>query len=578
MKTSLRKRGQKFVKRFSRASLKASEESKEHIKENVLERVSHIANVKLLVLEWGLMVMALIMLAVTQAFWFNASYAEETFVAGGTYTEATVGRVNSLNPLFATTNSEKVLSRLMFAPLVATDYSGNVGYGLANALSANEDGKIWKVKLREGLKWSDGVPLTNEDVLFTVALIQNPVVNSIYEPNLENVKVSENESGEIVFELASSYADFASALEIPIVPKHELDDATLKTLVEDSFSVEPVTSGAFSYNAVQATATTGEEIYYLSANSNYYKGVPMLGSFAVRTYLDKDSIVAGVNGKQVTATAELSGLEADKVVAGGYEMKKTAINSGAFAFFNTNSANMRNKDLRRAIRSGLNMETLRGAVSDPEPLDYPLISSQIQLEAYPEITRYNLETAREQVAAVLAGTRPEISVATVNSGYLPLVSNALVEQLQALGLEAKLNVYEENQEFVANVIAKRNYDILVYEVELGADPDPLPYYHSSQASGSGLNLSNYRNTLVDDLLVGARETLDTTLRAKKYESFLEYWVDDVPAIGLYRGSMTYIYNSNTRNYNDRMHLVTPFGRFIDVEQWGVARGSKNLTP
>lgn len=578
MKTSLRKRGQKFVKRFSRASLKASEESKEHIKENVLERVSHIANVKLLVLEWGLMVMALIMLAVTQAFWFNASYAEETFVAGGTYTEATVGRVNSLNPLFATTNSEKVLSRLMFAPLVATDYSGNVGYGLADALSANEDGKIWKVKLREGLKWSDGVPLTNEDVLFTVALIQNPVVNSIYEPNLENVKAYENEAGEIVFELASSYADFASALEIPIVPKHELDDATLKTLVEDSFSVEPVTSGAFSYNAVQATATTGEEIYYLSANSNYYKGVPMLGSFAVRTYLDKDSIVAGVNGKQVTATAELSGLEADKVVAGGYEMKKTAINSGAFAFFNTNSANMRNKDLRRAIRSGLNMETLRGAVSDPEPLDYPLISSQIQLEAYPEITRYNLETAREQVAAALAGTRPEISVATVNSGYLPLVSNALVEQLQALGLEAKLNVYEENQEFVANVIAKRNYDILVYEVELGADPDPLPYYHSSQASGSGLNLSNYRNTLVDDLLVGARETLDTTLRAKKYESFLEYWVDDVPAIGLYRGSMTYIYNSNTRNYNDKMHLVTPFGRFIDVEQWGAAKGSKYLTP
>ena len=578
MKTSLKKRGQKFVKRFSRASLKASEESKEHIKENVLERVSHIANVKLLVLEWGLMVMALIMLAVTQAFWFNASYAEETFVAGGTYTEATVGRVNSLNPLFATTNSEKVLSRLMFAPLVATDYSGNVGYGLANALSANEDGKIWKVKLREGLKWSDGVPLTNEDVLFTVALIQNPVVNSIYEPNLENVKAYENEAGEIVFELASSYADFASALEIPIVPKHELDDATLKTLVEDSFSVEPVTSGAFSYNAVQATATTGEEIYYLTANSNYYKGVPMLGSFAVRTYLDKDSIVAGVNGKQVTATAELSGLEADKVVAGGYEMKRTAINSGAFAFFNTNSANMRSKDLRRAIRSGLNMETLRGAVSDPEPLDYPLISSQIQLEAYPEITRYNLETAREQVAAALAGTRPEISVATVNSGYLPLVSNALVEQLQALGLEAKLNVYEENQEFVANVIAKRNYDILVYEVELGADPDPLPYYHSSQASGSGLNLSNYRNTLVDDLLVGARETLDTTLRAKKYESFLEYWVDDVPAIGLYRGSMTYIYNSNTRNYNDKMHLVTPFGRFIDVEQWGTAKGSKYLTP
>ena len=57
----------------------------------------------------------------------------------------------------------------------------------------------------------------------------------------------------------------------------------------------------------------------------------------------------------------------------------------------------------------------------------------------------------------------------------------LAENLEELGIEASVSTYAESQEFVANIISKRNYDILVYEVELGADPDPLAYYYSSQA-------------------------------------------------------------------------------------------------
>ena len=68
MKSSIEKRGRRFFRRFSRASAKASEDGKEHIRENLVERISHIANIRLLILEWCLLVGALIMLAVTQAF------------------------------------------------------------------------------------------------------------------------------------------------------------------------------------------------------------------------------------------------------------------------------------------------------------------------------------------------------------------------------------------------------------------------------------------------------------------------------------------------------------------------------
>ena len=110
MVNSFKKRGQKLIRNFSRASIRVSEEGKEHIKENLVERISHIGNIRLLIFEWVLLVAALIMLSITQAFWFGNSYAGNVFTPGGTYTEATLGGVNSLNPLFATTNSEKTLS------------------------------------------------------------------------------------------------------------------------------------------------------------------------------------------------------------------------------------------------------------------------------------------------------------------------------------------------------------------------------------------------------------------------------------------------------------------------------------
>ena len=580
MKKTTKKRGQKFIRRFSRASVKASEEGKEHIKENLIDRFSHIANIRLLILEWSLLVGALMMLAFAQAFWFGNSYAENVFVKGGTYTEATLGDVKSLNPLFATTSSEKTLSRLMFATLSTIDYSGHPGIGLAESIMPNEDGKIWTVKLRDGLKWSDGEPITNDDIVFTTDLIKNPAVGSVYGSNLAKVKVSINENNEIVFTLPTAYSDFITALNFPIVPKHILGDVDPQTLIENSFSNTPVTSGVFNYNATQATAGTNseEKVFYLSSNPDYYMGQTMLNSFAIHTYSSKDDIIASLNAGSTTATAELSGANADKVNTASFIQKNSSLNSGAFIFFNTSKEIVKNNEMRAAIRQGINIDKIREAAPDTLALDYPLLKAQIKLNHYPEIPAHDTVAAKNKLDELGGGQPLKVDIATVNSGYLPNVAEAVKAQLEELGFEVTVSSYEENQDFINNVISKRNYDILVYEIELGADPDLLPYYHSSQASVSGLNLSNYRNVLVDDLLLGARDTLNEELRVKKYESFLEHWMTDVPAIGLYQPNLTYYYNKNVRTFSNDVRLVTALDRFSDITSWAVTKATKNKTP
>lgn len=578
MKKTSKKRGQKLSQRLSNFSREASQASQEHIKENFLNRLPHARNVRLLILEWSLLMIVLILLAITQVFWYADSYSVDTFGRGGAYTEATLGKVSSFNPIFATTNSEKVLSKLMFATLTETDYSGHAGVGLADTVRADDTGKVWAVRLRENLKWSDGEPITNQDVIFTVKIIQNSEVKSTFDTNLVKVDVEEDEDGNLIFTLPSPYANFSSALNIPILPKHILGDVSPEALLEHEFSTtKPVTSGAFSYNASQPIdAETGEKIVYLAANPYYYGSKPLIDSFAIHAFATTDNIIDAVNSGSVTATAELLSIDADKVVSKNIYQKETAINSGVFAFINTSNT-LRDKSLRQAIQKGIDLDELRSVLKDEPALDYPILSTQMKLN-FPALPTHDTASAVEIIKDAELDPEMPIAIATISTGYFPALAENLSEQLKELGFKTEVAVYEPDQDFLMNIIRRRNYDILVYEIELGADPDLFAYYHSSQATSAGINLSNYRNLLADDVILAARNTMDATIRTSKYESFLKYWVEDVPAIGIYQTNLTYYFNKNTRNFSEDNHLVTAADRFYDVPYWSAVKERRNRTP
>lgn len=578
IRKTLKKRGRKIVRKVSKAPENLKVNGKDHLQKNLISKLGEVSNIRILVLEWSLLVSVLFLLSLAQSFWFGESYAENGYMSGGTYTEATLGKVSSLNPLFASTSSEKALSRLLFATISEVDYSGNPGLGLASSIHSSENGKVWTIRLRDNLKWSDGEPITNSDVIFTVNTIKNPVVSSVYDSAFTNVQVTENEDGTITFTLPSAYSDFISALDVPVLPSHILGNVTPKNLVEDDFSITPVTSGAFAFNATQSSQGGKDAVFYLSANQNYYRGKPLLDSFAVHTFNTRDEIINAVNSGAVTATAELDESDKDMVAASNFEQKNSSLNSGAFMFFNLSRNVLGNVDTRAAIREGINMENIRSVAAENAPLDYPILKSQVNLAEYPTIPAHNAEVAKQKLADLFAGELPTLNLATINTGMLPLVTEQIANELRGLGFGVEVSKYDENQDFINTVIAKRNYDILVYEVDLGAGADILPYYHSSQATSSGLNLSNYRNAMVDDLLLGARDTTDEVLRNKKYTNFLTYWVDDVPAIGLYQGNLTYYYNRNVQTYSDTLHLTTALDRYHDVNSWGTNITTKQKTP
>ena len=587
MNKTLKKRSQKISKKITLFGRKISENSKEHVKENLIGHISHVKNVRLFVLEWVLLILAILLFATVQSVWYSESYAVETYTDGGNFTEGTLGKITTMNPLFATTFSEEALSRLMFARLAEVDYSGHTGAGLAETITSNTTGDEWTVRLRQNLKWSDGDDLTTEDVLYTVNTIKSASLKSNFSNKLNGVTVRQSEDGSLVFKLENTNAFFESNLNFPILPAHILKDVKPEQLNEHKLFTKPISSGPFVFKATQTIGNEGEKVVYLNRNQNYYKGKTLLDSFSVHAFLTTDAIKASLKSGSITATGSLpSRYTTELLNEKSLKEQQTTVNYGVFAFLNTTSTSntaLQDKAFRQALRQGFNYGNLLSGLNGEQALKFPITEQQAKTLSFPEAATTNVTEAKSKLDNFKAN-KPEyfgadLRIVTVKGDkYMEEIANRLGEQLKSLGVPNQVAAYEASQDFTLNVLRPRNYDILIYEIAMGADPDVVPYYHSAEATENGYNLSNYKNATVSNLILSARNTIDISLRDAKYRKFLEIWLDEVPSIALYQSSLPYFMNKNVRAFSADQHLVSGEDRFNDIINWSVKKTFKNRTP
>ena len=597
MKIKQKKSGQRkerVSQRILTAANEFGERAGKHFSERFVNRLPNIREVRLWVVEWVLLVLVVFLLAVTQNIWYGESFETEVFVRGGEYSEATLGKVNSMNPLYATTSSEKTLAKLLFANLVSPDSTGHLKNELADSIETDKTMRIWTVKLKENLKWSDGESIKADDVIYTISLIDDTSAKTTVSVDFTNVKVEKKDDLTVVFTLPSSYTDFLDSLEFPIVPEHALKDIKPALVYESDFSMHPIGSGPFVLNALQTSsgvASSTLQTIYLNRNNNYFKKDTKLDNFTLKTYEGAPQIIEAMKNADVMATAELSKEESEQL-PGTISRRNTLINGGAFAFLNTTSDKLSNVKIRQAIQRGVDMTKVREDIDDAQILDYPILARQETI-TMPELAKYDEEAAKKLITEAglkynennqivdKAGKQIVLNIAVPQRDTLAKVAEHFSNQLKKMGFEAVLNVYDEAKattDFFSAVVRPRDYDILVYEIDLGVSADPFVYYCSSQAAGSGWNLSNYANSLADDALIVARTTTNAKLRKTKYESFMKLWVRDVPAIGLYQSTMTYNFMPNTHIYSENSELTDSLDRFSEVNNWASKKDSVNMTP
>ena len=563
-----------------------------HASRFILRRIENVRLVMTEIMIWLAAIALLIAGLGIQYSWNSQGSKKDGAKSGGVYVEGVIGDISTLNPLLAASEPEQAVSRLLFSSLYNYDVTGALHTDLAESMTVKDD-KVYTIKLRNAV-WHDGKKLTAEDVVYTINLIKNPQVRSPLRVNWLDISARAIDDSTVEFMLPAVYAGFSHALTFPVIPKHILQTVSPSSMREADFSSNPVGSGPFAVKRVQTSeSTSSTDVVRMEPNTKYYGAVSTLSRLELRAYGNESLLVKAVNSGEVSAASGLSLSAADNIKSKQYSTKHWLLNKGVYLLMNNRSQTLQDARVRRALRYATDTSSIRATVGDNVArLDTPILQSQIA-QKLPAAPDYNLDKAKALLKE--AGWtynqgqwkgkdgRPLAVAVTTSSGrdeYKKIV-DVLKQQWSKLGVDVQLREIDTSStttSFVQSVLQPRDYDALLYELELGADPDVFAYWHSSQASASGYNFANYSNRTVDNDLVGGRSRTNSALRAAKYIQFVNQWLNDAPAIGLYQSVGSYVLNNGASIVEPRGSLNTMNDRYADVTTWSTGKASVYKTP
>ena len=157
----------------------------------------------------------------------------------------------------------------------------------------------------------------------------------------------------------------------------------------------------------------------------------------------------------------------------------------------------------------------------------------------------------------------EFTITTSDTFPLIEIAEVVKDNWEAVG--AKITIEKVSlAELQSDILANRDFDVLLFGEALGSIPDPFPFWHSSQKEHPGLNISSYSSTKADKLLEEARENQNAETRAESLEAFQEILISDLPAIFLVRPDYIYKLSSNIKGFN-MLKITEPSKRFSAIE-------------
>lgn len=581
-------------KSMSRRMRQAEKQSVKHAHRFIIQRIDSLKSSREHIMAWFLAV-GLVVAAILGQYVYSAQQDMTAATApGGTFAEGVVGPIRSLNPLYASSSAEIAASKLLFSSLYTYDETGTLSPDLARRTSVDKTAENYRISLRQDAVWHDGAPVKADDVVFTIETIQNPEVraNLALQNNWRDVTVKKVDDYTVLFTLPP-YIAFPHALTFPIIPKHLLADIPPGALGENSFSASPVGSGPFSFKLLQNTeSTTGQKVVHMLANERYYAGRPQASRFELHAYLESEQLARAIKSDALTSAVILSS-ELDTVAdVDTYNRNVYPIDNGVYALMNNAAAPFNDRSVRQAIRASLDLDQVRNvAGTDVNHLHLPFINGQVDSRRIPGEPKKDSARATKLLKDAKWTLKEGIwqknskplafTITTTKNSQYERVANEIARQLREAGMQVTVTVIDDrltNSNFVGDVLQRRNYQMLVYELQIGADPDVYAYWHSSQLGNSGYNFTSYKNDTSDAALVSARDQIDQRLRNEKYALFARQWLTDAPAIGLYQQSLTYLIKPSATAMGDDAELVTPSEHYSRVQHWTVNRTDVYKTP
>lgn len=578
---------------FSRQTKRSGATNANHARRFVVSRWESIQEIRQRITFWLIGMGLLIALVAVQFIWISGSYMQTAPVAGGTYKEGMVGDVSTLNPLYVSSTPEESIASLVYSSLYKYDEQGGVKGDLAADIKTEDEDKTYIVTIRNDASWQDGKPVTADDVMYTIDLMQAQESRSSAYSSWQNIKASKVNQHSLKFELDSVYAPFKHALMFPILPKHVLSKIEPSKLRESVNGVNLIGSGPYSIVSMQDVEEDDPyNVVRLKRSDNYYGGLPNIERIQIYSYGSDEALVKALSDGDIDAGSGLGALDSAKVKNKRYVTHDRPSASGVYALFNTSTGLLKDQKIRSALQIGtdidglldqypIKMNKLVGPFTNRHVDASEVIKPKYDVERAKSILekagwKLGKDNLRHKDKQILS-----LNVVTVKNSDYEQAAEELANQWKLLGVETSVSVVDgddPSQNVASTVLQPRSYDVLIYELFLGGDPDVYAYWHSTQAESGGLNLSNFSDQVSDDILVSARSRLESNLRDAKYQSLANRWLEKSPAIALYESDFVYIAKPRIQSVRDDSYIVTPESHFTDVIYWTVKETEVYKTP
>jgi peptide/nickel transport system substrate-binding protein len=228
--------------------------------------------------------------------------AVEASAGGGTVRIGWAGSPDTLNPGTAILEEAYILFELVYDTMYELNLDGTFSLSLAESVDVSDDGTVWTYKLRPGITFHDGEPLTASDIVFSYNFYQShedfPYLNS-YTGYFASVEAPDDNT--VVLTLTEPIPNIESQLVfLYVLPEHIWSEFSEGAAGAEYENPEMIGTGPFSMAEYQQN-----EFVRLEANKDYFLTPPIIDEVIFQTFGNPDALVQAVVTGQVDMIREL---------------------------------------------------------------------------------------------------------------------------------------------------------------------------------------------------------------------------------------------------------------------------------
>lgn len=462
----------------------------------------------------------------------------------GTQITLAVSQFDTINPIITRNKQVQDVTKLVFESLVNITSDGKAEPYLAKEWETT-DNLTYIIKLKTGIKWSDGNYFSSNDVKYTIDKLKSKEAeNAVYAENvrkLKEVDIIDNTTLRII--LSEKIPFYEYYLTFPILSSNYYgEDDFWNTKKNDA----PISTGRF-----KISEHSGNKII-LTKNENWWnkqEDDSVIDRVTINFY---SSVAELYNAFKLGSIDLISTRNKDfKNYIGkiGYNTHEVEGRDFVFLALNTESDILSDENVRKAIRCAINKEEIVTQVynSTYSKANFPLLLSNYlvedknenyfdigKMEDYLGEADWNFRRKQWQKTENYKTKKLELSLVVRKNSNRTQVAEYIRENLENQGIV--IDVLEVSDSDYSEYIEKKNYDMILAEMTNPISPDLKTYY------GNG-NLANFDSDEAKKIINEINSITDQEELKSRYKKLYEIYDEEVPYIGIARNKIYMITNS-----------------------------------